>query len=43
MRELYQSDNMPSFEDVERYIGRGVPLWTELLSYIEKRIRCGPK
>ncbi len=42
-RELYQSDNMPSFEDVERYIGRGVPLWTELLSYIEKTYQVRPK
>ncbi len=41
--ELYQSDNMPSFDDVEHYIGRGGTLWTELLSYIEKTYRVQPK
>ena len=42
-RELYQSDNMPSFKDVERYIGRGAPLWAELFAYIEKTYQVSPK
>lgn len=41
--ELFHSDKMPSFEDIERYIGKGAPLWLELLAYIEKAYQAQPK
>lgn len=41
--ELYYNNKMPSFEDIERYIGEGAPLWLELLSYIEKAYQVQPK
>lgn len=41
--ELYSNDKMPNFEDIERYIGEGAPLWKELLSYVEKVYQVQPK
>lgn len=41
--ELYNGDKMPSFEDIEKYIGEGVILWRELLSYIEETYQVQPQ
>jgi len=41
--ELYHSDKIPSFEDIERYVGKAAPLWRELLSYIENAYQVRPK
>jgi len=41
--ELYYNDKMPTFEDIERHIGVGEPLWRELLSYIEKVYEVQPR
>ena len=41
--ELFGQDKMPSFKDIEQYIGEISPAWTELLSYIEKAYQVEPK
>lgn len=41
--ELYRNDKMPSFEEIEQYIGQAAPLWLELRSYIEKAYQVKPQ
>ncbi len=32
--DLFNVNHEPSFEDIKKFIGKGEPLWSELLSYI---------
>jgi hypothetical protein len=41
--ELYNSEKMPTFENIEDYIGIGSKLWTEIFSFIEKTYQIKPK
>ncbi|MEL7565715.1 MAG: DUF3788 domain-containing protein [Dehalobacterium sp.] len=41
--ELYQGNTIPSDKDIEQYIGKGAPLWKDLLLYIEKIYRVKHK
>lgn len=41
--ELYYNDKMPTFDDIEKYLGKGAPMWRELVSYIEKVYQVGPQ
>ncbi len=41
--ELFKVNEAPSFEDIKKYIGEGEPIWSELLSYIEKAYQVQPK
>ena len=41
--ELFNVNQVPSYEDIKQYIGEGEPIWSELLSYIEKAYQVQPK
>ncbi|AHF10228.1 MULTISPECIES: DUF3788 domain-containing protein [Dehalobacter] len=41
--DLFNVNHEPSFEDIKQFIGKGEPLWSELLSYIEKAYQVKPK
>jgi len=40
---LFNNTQIPSYKDIEQYIGEGVPIWLDLLSYIEKSYQVQPK
>lgn len=40
---LFNSEVIPSFGDIEKYVGEGFYLWNELISYIEKVYQVQPK
>jgi len=41
--ELFNNTQLPSYRDIEQYIGEGVPMWLDLLSYIEKAYQVQSK
>ena len=41
--ELFNINQMPSYEEVKDYIGQGELLWSELLSYINNAYQVQPK
>ena len=41
--DLFSANQAPSSEDIKQYIGEGLPVWSELLSYIEEAIKCNQK
>lgn len=41
--EQFNINREPSYEDIKQYIGEGEPIWSELLSNIEKAYHVQPK
>ncbi len=38
--ELFGSDRIPTFEDIRAYIGEAMPVWDELVIYIEETYKA---
>lgn len=41
--ERFNVNQVPLYEDIIQFIGKGAPMWSELLSYIEKEYHAQPK
>lgn len=41
--EIYHSDKTPSYEDIEKFIGKGSEMWREMRLYIEQTYASKPQ
>ena len=41
--ELFDSDRIPSFEDIRAYVGVTKPIWDQLVLYIEETYKINPQ